>query len=263
VKLAIVGMGVVGSAVAAASKKCTLITYDKYRTDRTKNWDQFQDSELCIVCVPTPTIQGQQRIDELKSALLEMGKYQGVVCIKSTVVPGTMAKLKEMFPHLRLVHNPEFLSERTAREDYELQEDALLSGSLKDTDVVLKYFQENLKQLNRTAVFQDYEVTEWAKYIHNCLLAVKLSFLNEMYDLCGSDALYKKAVEAAKIFGNVGSHYSVPGPDGKRGWGGMCFPKDMVALHGLAVDSLCLVPTLHGAIVTNYHHRRDEMEDKL
>jgi hypothetical protein len=37
----------------------------------------------------------------------------------------------------------------------------------------------------------------------------------------------------------------------------------MVALHGLAVDSLCLVPTLHGAIVTNYHHRRDEMEDKL
>lgn len=259
-RIAIIGMGVVGQAVAAASYKCKISSFDKYNQNRTQNWGDAQITELCFVCVPTLTVNRKQDLTEIFSTMkmLERMKYRGVVCIKSTVLPGTMDKLEEAFQDLRIVHSPEFLSEKTARQDYLLQKTALLSGQIEDTSIVMKYFDENL-QVTKTFVYTDFNITEFAKYMHNCMLAVELSFLNEMYDLCGDKEVYNKAIEAAIPFGNIGKLSKVPGPDGKRGWGGMCFPKDMVALQDFSVQQKVSTDTLDGAISTNARHRPEEM----
>ena len=70
------------------------------------------------------------------------------------------------------------------------------------------------------------------KYVTNCFLATKVSFANEIFDICQkTDIDYSEMIEIVKWDTRVGnSHWTVPGPDGDRGYGGHCFPKDMKAL---------------------------------
>jgi len=94
---------------------------------------------------------------------------------------------------------------------------------------------------------------ETIKYVTNCFLATKVSFANEMYQLCESLNIdYDKVIEYAKFDERLGySHWAVPGPDGDFGFGGHCFPKDMNALihlgNSLGVD----LQTIKSAIETN------------
>lgn len=260
-KIAIMGMGVVGRAVAAGARGCSLSTFDKYRTDRTANMLAFDETEMCFVCVPTPTDQCGQDLIEIHACLEGLAKrnYKGVVVMKSTVIPGTMDILKNMYPSLRLVHNPEFLTERNAKQDFIKQPAVLLSGDLSDTLEVDKFYEKILK-VPRTFSSPKYLTTEWAKYLHNCALAVKLSYLNEIYALIGSQEIYDRAVEYADLFGNIGTNHAVPGPDGKFGWGGMCFPKDMLAVFALALEKKIQAHTIKGAIDTNRALRPEEMK---
>lgn len=266
-KIAIIGMGVVGRAVASGVKNWmspdtfSLCTYDKFHSDRTHNWKDFLQTGICFVCVSTPTTATGQDLDAVVETMkmLEASIYNGVVVIKSTVEPGTMDSLARRYPGLRLVHNPEFLSEKTANKDFELQQSVLLSGKPEDAIVASNFYQ--LSPFVATVRYSDqYKTTEFAKYIHNCVLAVKLSFLNEMYDLIDSPVVYEGATQMAALFGNLGTHFKVPGTDGKRGWAGMCFPKDMLALQAYAQQEAKVVPTIRGAIETNKKHRPKEMK---
>jgi len=77
---------------------------------------------------------------------------------------------------------------------------------------------------------------EMVKYFTNCFLATKVTFANEMYDICNQlDIDYDKVCEYSLYDKRIGnSHLAVPGPDGDRGFGGHCFPKDMTALAYMA-----------------------------
>ena len=91
------------------------------------------------------------------------------------------------------------------------------------------------------------------KYLTNSFLAVKVSFANEIYNICESlDVDYDKVIEYALYDERLGqSHWAVPGPDGHFGFGGSCFPKDMNALIHLA-QTLCIkTNTIEGAWNTN------------
>lgn len=264
-KIAIIGVGMVGNAVYQGSGACSEIClYDKFRPELCAKWDQAWQTELCFVCVPTPTVHGRQDTTAVVDAcrhlrsLTTLG-YKGVVAIKSTVLPGTMRWLQHQFTYLRLVHNPEFLCERTARLDYIDQCVMLLSGQPEDMRVVRRYAGMclNLGHVHSSEVF---EHTEWAKYLHNCMLPVQLSFLNEMYDLIGNQHTYDSAIEMARWFGNVGERSKVPGPDGLRGWGGSCFPKDTKALESFALIQGFTMNTLTGAIKTNSKVRNQAKE---
>ena len=106
----------------------------------------------------------------------------------------------------------------------------------------------------------NYETAEMIKYMNNCFFATKVSFLNEMYqiaDACGVD--WDVAVEGFVRDGRVGhSHMSVPGPDGKFGFGGSCFPKDIQAMINFA-ESLSVSPdVLIGAWDKNLEVRPEE-----
>ena len=247
-KLAIIGAGCVGKAVAQATEKryCTVSVFDK-NPQLTRNMGTFAEAEICFVCVPTPSSPHCDVSNVVESAqMLDKMKFKGVVVVKSTVIPGTMARLAKQYPKLRFVHNPEFLTEKNALADFVCQKAVLLSGKPADTVEVDKFYA-NVMSVKDSYISTEFEVTEWAKYLHNCALAVKISFLNEVHEAVGDQSIFDRAVQFAMPFGNLGPNSKVPGPDGKLGFAGACFIKDTLALRMLMKNG----STLQGAINTN------------
>jgi UDPglucose 6-dehydrogenase len=263
VKVGIFGVGVVGGAIATAFQKRKIETalYDKYKKIDRGN---IFSSDFIFVCLPTPTVAYEQDLTELYSGIrfLDQAKYKGVIVLKSTVLPGTCKRLSLKFPHLKIVHNPEFLTANNAMQDFMDQKNIMISGNKKDCESVVNLFSEFFKGLHRVEVdiASEYFITEWAKYIHNCVLPVKLSFLNEVYQAIESPKDFDRAVDIAFKQGNLGiTKPTVPGPDGLLGWGGMCFPKDTKALYGWFKKMKMETKTLEGAMRTNFILRREEM----
>jgi len=263
--IAVIGLGVVGRAVMAGSRPCKISAWDKYKPELNELPTKITDTKMAFVCVPTPTsVTGGQDLTEIYSTCkwFDEMNYKGIVAIKSTVRPGTMRLIAAAYPRLRLVHNPEFLCEKTAKEDFRNQEAVLLSGRPEDTMEVGDFYAKILRRNVEIIISPIYEATEFAKYIHNCILPVTLSFLNEVYDLAGEQKVFDQAVKMAMPFGNLIKRNRVPGPDGKRGWGGMCFVKDTLAMIDLAHSQNRSMPTLEGAVRTNKTVRIDAYNGK-
>lgn len=258
-RIGVIGVGVVGQAIVDTliDKKIEYSSYDKFKLDKSHATDLIFQTDFIFVSVPTPNAEnGRQNIGALLEALTMLkGKYAGVVIVKSTVLPGTMNRLSEFFPDLRLVHNPEFLNEKTALEDFIAQRTVLLSGKPVDTAACEEFFKTILVLTKTYVHSENYRSTEIAKYVHNCVLAVKLSFLNEIWDICTCQDEYNEAAGMAYHFGNLGHHHAVPGPDTKLGWGGNCFPKDMKALKNFMKDIGVKNTTISGALETNRRMR--------
>lgn len=257
-KIGVIGCGVVGGAVADCfEKKFPVVRYDKF-----KNIGAMADivayADMAFVCVPTPTgDDGKQDLLPLEDVLFRLCvlNYLNPVIVKCTIVPGTMDKMKKRFPTLDLVHNPEFLTESKAKTDFENQSQVLLSGpNAISLGTVMDAFRAALPKAE-IRWFADWKVTELAKYVHNCFLATKVAFMNEIFDYAGAIGVnYGFAVEAAISQGVIGSsHTKVPGPDGKRGFGGMCFPKDTKALYNSEHGHLLSI--LGTAIESNFSVR--------
>lgn len=253
-KLGIIGCGVVGSAIRTyyVDKGHTVLVYDKDRSRTGVRYvEDLIDCEIIFVSVPTLTLDnGNQNLSAFSEVLgnLNRMKFKGIIVHKCTVVPGTTKKMASQYPKLRIVHCPEFLTEANAALDYKNSKVVLLSGHPGDMNVVSDF-------MNRPAThcFSEYESTEIAKYLHNCFLAVKVSFMNEMYDACKAFGVdYDPVVAAVSFLGGIGTgHLKVPGPDGKRGWGGMCFPKDTRAFVNVLSVRGIWPETLAGAMKTN------------
>lgn len=239
-KIGIIGVGMVGGAikqVAEATGKLEVRAYDKYK--KIGKLDDMLGTDLVFVSVPTPTDDGLQDLSALRDVLTNLNviAYPGVVVVKCTVLPGTMDHLSTQYEHLQLAHNPEFLTERNAAADFAKQPAILVSCHFDSRKII-----EDVYQLMLDAPFYcfgDYRITETAKYMHNCFLATKVSFMNEFYDFCENKGItYESVARAAISQGVIGaSHMKVPGPDGQRGFGGACFPKDTEALiNGFPFD---------------------------
>lgn len=196
--------------------------------------------ELCrranviFVCLPTPMRpDGSCDTSNVEGAVKELA-YHGkgnVVVIKSTVPPGTTAKLDADRRGLRgVVFNPEFLTEANADEDFKNQTRIIIGGEDPAKSIVKKLYATAYPKV--PTIKTSSTIAEMVKYMTNCFLATKLSFANEMYQVCeklGVD--YDKVVEYARYDERLGnSHWAVPGPDGSLGWGLSCFPKDLNAL---------------------------------
>jgi UDPglucose 6-dehydrogenase len=153
-----------------------------------------------------------------------------IIILKSTVVPGTCRKIRDAFPKMRIVFSPEFLTEANHIQDFRDCNRMIFGGNRDDTAECVRLLQ---------SVFQDkyYFTTDWktaemVKYFINTFLATKVSFANEMKQVCdASGADYENVVKLALYDRRIGgSHLQVPGPDGFKGFGGKCFPKDLNAL---------------------------------
>jgi nucleotide sugar dehydrogenase len=237
-KIGVIGLGVVGQAVRTVfqEKHSDVIGYD------TKNpADVFEDllsSDFLFLCLPSPTAQGKQDLSAIEQTLakLEAAKYNGVVVLKSTVLPGTTARLQKTVS-FDMVHNPEFLSAKSALEDFRHQK-TILIGSLREkalTKVWSLYF-DMFADTQALIHIGTSDETEMAKYMSNVFFAVKVGVFNEFYQVCQELGIsYQNSVDAATIATDWlhEMHTKVPGTDGQMGWGGMCFPKDVIAFTTL------------------------------
>jgi len=190
-------------------------------------------------------------------------RKDNVFLLRSTVTPGTTRRVQADCPKLRVVFNPEFLTEKSAKFDFINQSRFVLGGQQKKLDYHVGRVEGLLRwRFGKSVpiIRTDYETAEFTKYMNNCYFATKISFLNEMNQIaaeCGVD--WEAAVEGFARDGRVGhSHLSVPGPDGKYGFGGSCFPKDIQAMISFAKTLGNEPSVLEGAWSKNLNVRTKE-----
>ena len=246
--IGIVGQGFVGNAVYQKFKNYyDVLTHDKDDTKSTSTLDNMV--HLCdtiFLCLPTP-MKSDGRCDTsiLESVLdaiqlitddYEFGVSKRTIVIKSTISPGTTEKWNGKYKNLQIVFNPEFLTERNAVEDYENQNRIILGGPRPATTDLKQLFSKVFP--NAHIIKTDSTHAEMVKYLTNTFLSTKVSFANEIYQLCDKLNIdYDKVVEYATLDDRLGkSHWGVPGHDGDFGFGGHCFPKDLAALLHLTVE---------------------------
>lgn len=265
-KIGIIGCGVIGGALLKACrvKDMNVVGYDPNK-EGLKDFAPILKTQLAFLCLPTPTKGGRQDDSIVEGTLATLAKenYAGVVCVRSTVLPGTTMKFQTAYPTLRLTHCPEFLTAASPFEDLIKQTVVLVGGSNVNDKHVVYDFWRQFDRKTPIRMLDTTEQSEMAKYIHNCFLATKVSFFNDIYELCqvmGID--YKMSLWGALDVGQIGSgHTKVPGPDGELGYGGMCFPKDMNAILNLFAQQGLPAETIAGAAAGN-GRRRSKPEDR-
>jgi UDPglucose 6-dehydrogenase len=232
-RIGIIGAGVVGGALLRylRERRMPVAVYDppKGHTSVTA----IADASVVFVCVPTPYVERRGFDDGYLVDAVRAVPGSKTVVIKSTVLPGTTDLLQERFPQHRFLFNPEFLREATAYEDF-VNADRQIVGhtpaSREDAAGVMALLpRAPFERICRA------REAEMAKYAANSFLAVKVSYANEIYDLCDRLDIDYGAVRDmlgadARI---AGSHLDVFA-GGYRGYGGKCLPKDSRSLLDLA-----------------------------
>ena len=251
-KVGIIGNGFVGESQAFAfSPTAEVRIYDINPLRATHTLTEVHECDFIFVAVPTPMkLDGSQDISYIENVFNE-AVTGPIYIIKSTVLPGTTKRLQEQYPNLDIVFSPEFLTERTAKLDMLTQARIIFGGDTGTTQKVEELFAERF--MNRHIIHTDTTTAELVKYMNNTFFATKVSIINEfklLADKIGAnweDALYGFASD-----GRVGdSHLHVPGPDGKMGYGGTCFPKDVNALITFANENDIKLNTISGGWATN------------
>jgi nucleotide sugar dehydrogenase len=243
VKVGIVGFGFVGRAIARGLYLHTdLKIYDKYNDTFKDTADEVANQDFIFMCLPTPTTstgyQDLSYMDDGFKIMNDRASDTRIILLKSTVLPGTAREYAHRYPKHHVISNPEFLTERQADLDFINSARILLGGNLRDClthcwDTLYKPLFSHTKHF-----FTSWEGAELAKYVSNAFFATKISFVNEIYDLCAELGVpYNELKSMWLADGRVGnSHHEVPGHDGHRGYGGKCFPKDVKAIVGLGKE---------------------------
>ncbi len=244
-KLGIIGYGIVGQALAYGfsqpdiKNKYEIKYYDKYKeTDSLES--VVSGSEFIFICLPTPMKANESGIDLsiIEDSIAQISKFTNgtdkIIVIKSTVVPGTTASLEKKYPKTNFAFNPEFLTEANYLEDF-VNADRNVIGANNDLTsrrVVALYRQ----RFPHTKIFQtDSTTAEMVKYMANAFLATKVIFANEMFTLCQALGIKYEEVKSMVVADHriIDSHLDVTTA---KGFGGKCFPKDVVALIGRAKE---------------------------
>ena len=267
-RIGIVGQGYVGTAVRTVFKKhYDVSTYDinkELSTCETLH-ELVNTTDIVFVCVPTPmNPDGSCNLDIVNSVVRDINKTVNagqdgkIVAIKSTVPPGTTDRLNKECEHISVIFNPEFLTEANFIEDFRNQSRIIIGGVRPATTKLRQVY--SLAFPDATIVKTGSKTAEMVKYMTNTFLATKVSFANEMYNICGRLGIdYDKVVEYSTYDERLGkSHWAVPGPDGKLGFGGSCFPKDINALIQLGLELDMTPEVLIAAWHTNLEVRPEQ-----
>lgn len=268
--IGIIGKGFVGNAVAhgfssGSGYNSNILIYDKNPTLGQNTLEEVvTSSDFIFISVPTPSNRdGSINLKIVESVIQEIDKIdtdnKPVILLRSTIVPGTSQKIQEKYPNLKIVFNPEFLTERSAIFDFLSQSRYVLGGKKENTEKVAELYRDRFGK-SIAIIETDFQTAELIKYVCNCFFATKVSFLNEMKlisDKVGAD--WSVVIEGFVRDGRVGhSHVNVPGPDGKYGFGGSCFPKDVQALIDFCKKNDISPEVLEGVWKTNLKVRPEK-----
>ena len=272
-RIGIVGQGYVGTAVKTVFEKhYETNTFDLNGDCTCRDMEELIDaSDIIFVCVPTPmkkdgscdTSIVDSVVHELNGLAITRQDANRIIAIKSTVPPGTTNRLNKECKYISVIFNPEFLTEANFIEDFKNQKRIIIGGERPSTTKLRQVY--SLAFPDAKIVKTGSITAEMVKYFTNTFLATKVSFANEMKMICDELNIdYDKVVEYSTYDERLGkSHWAVPGPDGKNGFGGSCFPKDINALLDLGNKLKVEVFTLDGAWETNLQVRPEKDWEEL
>ena len=215
------------------------------------------EAELLFVCVGTPpTYSGDADLSAIWTVLDELpAETQATLVMKSTVPVGTGDKVRAALEarglgHVTYVSNPEFLAEGTAIRDF-MQPDRVVVGAFDEADgLAVSALYDGLEtEIVRT----DVHSAEMIKLASNAFLATRISFINEIANVCevtGADV--EEVARGMGLDRRIGPHFLRAG----IGYGGSCFPKDVSALKQLAGNSGYHFQLLNSVIEVNELQKR-------
>lgn len=237
-RIGIVGLGVVGSACKFGFE---LIghTVSYHDTKDGTSITDVKNTDICFICVPTPSNPetGQCDTSIVESVVNELSdiRYTGIVCIKSTVEPGTTESLSKKYTHLRMAMVPEFLRERCAITDFTENHDLLVIGTNSHID--FKFIKEAHGDLPQEVVQLSPNEAELVKYFNNCYNATLITFANAFSEACKIMGVnYSNVMNCVSKREHISKKY-LQCNDSFKGFGGMCLPKDMRAVAHICKDS--------------------------
>ena len=230
----IIGAGVVGGSLAAWLRDQG---HDVRVYDPPKGLDDARTLEaasVVFIAVPTPYTPGVGFDDRhLLSAVAAVPGEKAVV-IKSTVLPGTTELLQSRHPRHRFMFNPEFLREATAEQDFLAPDRQIVGRAARASESDAQCVMALLPMAPFERICTATEA-EMAKYAANAFLAVKVSYANEVYDVCERLRIDYDAVrEMVAADARIGASHMDVLHGGYRGYGGKCLPKDSKSLLDLA-----------------------------
>lgn len=237
--LAIVGHGFVGSAVDYGFPEinCNKIIIDpRYETSVSDL--SGKDIDVSFICVPTPmgsdaSIDASILINVVHDLLQHT---DGLIVIKSTVIPSIVSELAEL--STRVIYNPEFLTEKTANEDFVNPIMHVFGGNHTETEELEQLYARFSACKPCPVYHMTPKEASFVKYGMNSFLSAKVLFFNQLHDLIAAEGVnYNVIRNAIGTDPRIGhSHTMVPGHDGRKGYGSACFSKDVPALIMYARD---------------------------
>lgn len=237
----------------------------------------IKDADLIMVALPTPMVEetGECHTGILESAIKNVRRVnqRTWICIKSTIPPGTTQKFHEKWRNI--CFNPEFLTEANALNDfvnlhYQIIGSPYLMDGVCDSvdnpifDLYGDCTAQGILPIQPGALIEVHSsMAEMIKYTRNCYLATRLSFFNEMKQICDKLEIDFEAMKYwAGLDRRIGQHYNKV-REGSPGFGGHCLPKDINALIYLAKENGVSPLVLEGVWNKNAEVREDKDWEKM
>lgn len=238
-KVGIIGLGFVGNSMYKSFEELevNVCGYDKFKDGGIGTFEEMLLCDILFLALPTPYSETLKKYNygPIEETLLRLkeNKYNGIIVLKSTVQPEVTYQMENNYK-LGLIHNPEFLTARTAYEDFHNQKHIVLGrGKLVNDE------QYNMVKIFYQLYYSNAEISECTalesesmKIFCNSFYALKVQYFTELYSLCQKNNSDYKTIKNMMLKNNWinAMHTNVPGPDGQISYGGLCFPKDTNAL---------------------------------
>ena len=277
ITIGIMGVGMVGGALKKYfEKKGKIIGKDLFLYDPPKGFDSVEEinqADIIFICVPTPYLkdaEGPKVLSHNSGEGFDLSyiedacsKIQGekIVVIKSTVLPGTTEKMQAKYPQHKILFNPEFLTELSAEQDMDYPDRQIIGYTQNSFNVAGEIMM--LLPLAPLEKIMPATEAELVKYFGNNWFSIKVSFANQMYDICQKLGVnYDRVREAASGDKRIGPSHLITPHKGYRGYGGKCLPKDIKAFIQFG-DSLGIDLKLHKAAeeINNDLMKKQNIED--
>ena len=259
-KIGIIGFGFVGKALRNGLKdNVSCIEIDPKLNTNIDDLIKYKP-DIVFICLPTPmNDDGSQNIDIVSDVITKINRFDAnlLIVLKSTILPKYVENISEISSNL--VINPEFLREKFADEDFINSDIIVLGGDKYNCNKLSSFYKNHTKCVCKEHTITDSTSASLIKYTINSFLALKVIFFNEMksiFDNLNSQNEWSDFINALSKDKRIGdSHMNVPGPDGRYGFGGPCFPKDVNALIEYSKEIDCELSLLKKANTINNNIR--------
>ena len=262
-RIAIIGHGFVGKAIDYGFEHHDLekiIVDPNYGT----SVEDLTYVDAAFICVPTPMSEdGSINSGIVQSCVsyLKNNNLAKMIIVKSTITPDVIQNLQSGENGDKVIYNPEFLTERNYAEDFINPDFHIMGGDKKVAQQVVKLYTEYSKCKTCPVHYMSGMEASFVKYGINSYLASKVLWFNQFYDIidvydCNYNTILKAITSDSRI---TDSHTQVPGFDGRRGYGGACFPKDTKAFSQF--DVMNKLTVLEEVIRANNEYRKKYTKD--